>query len=55
MAQSPSSAASFSKSGAPAASPGEGPAVISLAATVRPDWRSVPRRTVPKRVDLRIF
>jgi hypothetical protein len=48
-------AASFSSSGAPATSRGDEATVISFTATVRPDLESEARRTVPKRVDLRIF
>ncbi len=47
--------ASASNSGAPAVSRDGEATVISFTATVRPDRASAARRTVPKRVDFRIF
>ncbi len=55
MAIPASDDASFSNSGAPAASRDGEATVISFTATVRPDCASAARRTVPKRVDFRIF
>ena len=50
-----SAAASLSNSGASATSRAGLVTVICFTATDRPVWVSVALRTVPKRVDLRIF